>query len=160
MKTIDLEYDILSGLAKIANDSSNHDKYGQLPVFALRESEPNQIINMETVTRIQAISTSVEKSRVSGWKATSYFQLPNNKRQLRVSTYKTNRGIQTNVQAVERGDFFESFVMFQDYHKVLKSFPDIKMATEKSITQAHNLAIGEIEAVITEADAFYAPKTV
>jgi hypothetical protein len=114
---------------------------------------------METVTPIQATkpTTSLEKSR-SGWTATSYFLLPTNKRQLRVSTHKGSRGIQTFIQAVERGDFFESFTMFQDYHRAI-AYPELKMATEKAVLSAHNQSIAEIDAIITEADAFYAPKT-
>jgi len=98
------------------------------------------------------------KKGYHGWEAGTYFQLKGD-RVLRVTTMKRNNGkVTTSASSVilkKDGIFVsESFVMFQDFSKTLLSV-SINRVTEKSLTEAHNKALENIDAVIKEAKEFY-----
>lgn len=103
-----------------------------------------------------ATLTKVSRNFRNEISATTYFHLTNGK-QLRVSTWKGLRGLTTNFQAVEVGKGTESFLMFQDFSRSV-NHPEFKRATEKTIREAHEIAIKNIEAVIEEANKFYEAK--
>jgi len=91
-----------------------------------------------------------------GWSATSYIPMDEAKRSLKVTTMKSSRGlVYASVQAVEKGDMFESFVLFGDFSKNIQTFPEIKRVTDKVISEAHNKALQGIEEVLKEANQFY-----
>lgn len=107
---------------------------------------------METTT----LQTTVRKGYDKQWQATTYIPLQRENWRLKVSTHKSLRGIlYTSVQAVKTEGNTETFTMFQDFNKSVKSFPELKRVNEKVITDAHNKSLEVIDAIVTEANEFY-----
>lgn len=105
----------------------------------------------------QVNPTIVRKANYGNqWGATTYFHLDNGM-QLHVSTGKAG-DISTLCQAMNVKDGSESFILLQDFRKRIMKFPEVKRATEKSITECHNKALQLIDEVLKEANEFYKPK--
>jgi hypothetical protein len=107
------------------------------------------------------METTIRKGHF-GWEARSYTTLSNGMH-LKISTYKGSRGVSTNFQAMnitnERGYQTESFVIFQDFSKSISN-PNIKRVTEKSIAEAHELALTRLNEIKEQAEAHYANEAV
>lgn len=117
---------------------------------------------METTTS-KAIEVSIRKGWDKQWSASSYIELENG-RMLKVSTFKNIRGIlYTSVQAVKHektstGFSGESFMLFQDYNKIVRHFPEVKRVTETVIGVCHASALMDIKQYVDEANEFYKGK--
>jgi hypothetical protein len=107
-----------------------------------------------TMTTQQPV-TNIAKGR-GGWRALSVVPL-DAPRFLRIETYKGGRGIQTwAIVAKDEGDGTGwSFVIFQDYNKMIRQYPGVK-CTEKNVTTCHLDALDALPAVLDEVRAFYA----
>ena len=115
---------------------------------------------METTTSSKEIKVSIRKGWDKQWSATSYIELEND-RMLRISTFKNSRGIlYTSVQAVKHektstGFSGESFVLFQDYNKTVRHFPEVKRVTEAVIADCHSQSLMGIKQYVEDANEFY-----
>lgn len=88
----------------------------------------------------------------------SNFPLGDGKRCLRVDTMKYYRKIACVAQAVnDTGDGCFSFMVFQDYNKVLAVALDVR-ATEKAIRAVHAEGLTKVDAALAEARAMYGIK--
>ena len=90
--------------------------------------------------------------------AESAFPLGFDRRELRVSTYKTSVGMvcYASVVQVDEDGRSHTHEMFGDYSKRLAANPSMR-CTEKNIRAMHGAALAGIDAVLTEARAKYKP---
>lgn len=97
-----------------------------------------------------------------GYRAESYIELPgiktkagdaDSKTELRISTYKSRKGIVSiaTVGAVKGGAF--STVLFGDFHVAVREMPG--RCTEKAVRQEHTYALAELDALKAKIAAFY-----
>lgn len=108
-------------------------------------------------------TTKIEKGYYDKqWSAKTYIQLDQPDRQLKVSTFKSNRGLlYTSCQAMKVSNNSESYMMFGDYdndRKAIMQFPEIKRVTDKNIAECHNKALEIIETFVNAANEFYTVK--
>ena len=103
-------------------------------------------------------TTKIEKGFYSKqWSAETYIKLNEANRQLKVTTIKSSRGIlYTSVQALKIENGSESFMLFQDYNKNVKQYPEVTRVTDKNIGEVHNKSLAIIETFVNEANDFYA----
>jgi hypothetical protein len=78
---------------------------------------------------------------------------------LRVSTYKYSRGglwscATVGIEKNEGGYTSFSFMMYQDFHKGF-NFTPAKRVTEKSVMEAHKVALSMLPAIVEEAKQQY-----
>lgn len=104
--------------------------------------------------------TTIEQDNYKQWVAFTYIKLEAPKRKLKISTCKSSGLLYTSCQAFEilepyNGFERESCLLFSDYSKKIKSFPEVKRVTAKTIAEAHNKALEIISQFVEEANEFY-----
>lgn len=91
-------------------------------------------------------------------KMVSKFPLGDGKRYLRVESMKFSLGLACFAQCVmDDGNGCYSFVLFQDYNKVLVEARDVR-ATEKAIRAVHAEGLKLVDKALAEARAMYGVK--
>ena len=86
--------------------------------------------------------------------AVNYFETKKENYFIKLVTSKRGQGLSTLVHAVEKTDgFCESFVMYQDYAKVIKH--EATRATESAIKQAQQSVIAQIDKITNEFNNHY-----
>jgi len=99
------------------------------------------------------------KSLVSGWKAETAIELEQisdtKTRVLKIVTDKQSTIASVMVREDTGGNFTsESFTVFQDYMKRI-AISNIKRATEKSVTNAHEQALRKVDEILPDIKAQY-----
>lgn len=102
----------------------------------------------------ESIKTTVSRDHYKKLGAKSYIKI-NDEYKLKVSSYKADNGItSTYLKAVKQEGPFETFVIFQDYHKRIAS-EKIARLTEKNLLAFHENALKQIEPFLNDAKLFY-----
>lgn len=113
-------------------------------------------------------NTCFSKSTRNGWNALTIIELGACKsrwngdeegtRQLRISTGKASRsGIYTSATCAFSRQGATTFAIGGDFSKTVARNSEVK-CTEKSVRAQHATVLVEIDALVAEATAFYAPK--
>ena len=105
------------------------------------------------------MNTKTFKHRFNGWTSETTCTLKNGM-ELEITTLKRSSGkVVTYAQAMkikdEGGWTSRSFMMFQDFNKQVMVH-DVKRATDKTVSEAHAKALENVQALIDEANEFYA----
>lgn len=102
-------------------------------------------------------NTKIVKSH-NGWEAQTDIDMKDDRiLRLRTSKAPYGGGLRSHVQTYKKdGNGFISFVLFQDFGKTIKTSTD--RCTENNVTAQHAGVMTGIDAIVEQADAFYAQK--
>lgn len=102
--------------------------------------------------------TSVSKSSHYGWKAETSIPLGNN-RYIELTTMKRgNGGIQTVAICCKVENGMSSYVLYQDFYKIVLPGSTGLRSTEKNVKAQHAVALLAAPQLIEEVKAYYAAK--
>ena len=101
-------------------------------------------------------ATSISKGR-NGWEAETMVSIPDTNRVLVIRTGKMDGGVITRaVVNTDNGDGFLSWNLFGDYSS--RTVYKGARATEKTVTELHQIALDGVEQTLAAALAHYAAK--
>lgn len=94
------------------------------------------------------------RKTTAGWKASTYVDFnPALHQKLKISTYKSDRGLLTTASVHVCEDTTESFVIFQDFLERVRL--SNARCTEKSVRDQHHAAIMELGDILERARMHY-----